>query len=292
MKPFSKPLNQTATDVKTTEPAKMSEEEWKKWSSEKEIFDSSDELKLNGSIIQVYTVPLEDEYGAENLANREYRHQFLKGRRVNRGVCCALGLVIALCTIGLITSISGAIYLQYYRDYHSNATEIPHSGAFTSSALKATDLPSSDMTVTNDYGVHWNDSDDDSTLLRRFHIIFRLPSFDQETQPSSPDIFEDVLNELDQLNPDSPKTTRKPTPTTTQSPNDYVNPFRQQDLNSPPTVSDFLHFVQRTLNIPNIHLNVNYDDWEAIEILFTNWYYFNSYFFFTFMLEYVVSMSL
>jgi len=219
MKPFSKPLNQTATDVKTTEPAKMSEEEWKKWSSEKaEIFDSSDELKLNGSIIQIYTVPLDDEYGAENLANREYRHQFIKGRRINRGICCTLGLVIALCTIGLITSISGAIYLQYYRDYHSNATEIPNSGAFTSSALKATDLPSSDMTATTDYGVQWNDSDDDSTLLRRFHIIFRLPSFDQETGPSSPDIFEDVLNELD---PDSAKTTRKPI--TTPPPSHHLN---------------------------------------------------------------------
>lgn len=97
-----------------------------------DIYASNATKKLDDEkvipISKPYTIPIRDAPRVEeqNSANRGQRHNFLYERRMDRGLFCALALIIALCLLGMATSIGGALYLKY-RHNHGHPQSLNHS---------------------------------------------------------------------------------------------------------------------------------------------------------------------
>jgi len=202
----------------------------------------------------------------QNEANHGVRRSALSERRIDRGLLCALGLIIILCGVGMITSIGGALYLKFRNQ--------PNKTIATSATLHATPAPHfqlqppaiATMAPPEDNQIDGNDLH--KSLFRiRMKVI---PSdeegdglFGPELVPPTVDPFEETLwkqirlqyasngsnNDKDekrnQLSSGSPST---------QPPTDYIPVNKHRDLQDPPTFSDFVKFIRRVFHIPSIRL--------------------------------------
>ncbi|KAI1280437.1 hypothetical protein HDE_13407 [Halotydeus destructor] len=113
----------------------------------------------------------------ENQANVKLRQLLRYEKRMDKGLLCALGLIIVLCLLGMGTSIGGALYLKF-RSSHRNQTLVqalpitaplkhhPHDFAETTTTL---------TTTTN--AEEWVTEPEDGPATYKIRVNFTIPNF-------------------------------------------------------------------------------------------------------------------
>jgi len=244
MKPLSKQVN-NSEDVEKSQSFEESDKV-----NINALFDSeklkseslTEEKSLNERTVEQYVV--------ENEANREQRHAILKQIRITRGLSLVLGLLGALCFLGLIIGISGAIYWQNRHDSKQIHNFQPSSSKVVSDKLFANSTKNNTANkepIDSLIEIHENNSqalnnelsndDLESTLSDKIDVPLESESdFLEELVPDSITnrIVEGLMNRM----------------TTAQ------NEHRVEDL--PSTLTDIMRFLRGVFNIPRVRLD--YDD--------------------------------
>jgi len=221
--------------------------------------------EAKSSNVNSFAVPI-NSAANEEQARQCLRHLWLYERRMDKGLFCALGFIIILCLVGMATSIGGALYLKFRSQPIANTTPThiaPESAGFLGDnlieATKATD-------------------DAEGMSGFRIRVNISLPALDNlasdatesETlatiSPFEDTIWEEIRrrnglggdamsgfgnngNDKSEVSTDS--VTKVDEVEVTPS---FTSVNKHRVLQQPPSFSDFMTFIRKTLRIPTIKI--------------------------------------
>jgi len=205
----------------------------------------------------------------EEQARQCLRHLWLYERRMDKGLFCALGFIIIPCLVGMATSIGGALYLKFRSQPVANST--PTHIAAESAGLLGDDNLIDGIKATTD--------DAEGMSGFRIRVNISLPALDNlasdatesETSatitPYEDTIWEEIRrrNGLDDGamssfgNNGKDKSEVSSTDSSTKVDEVEMTPSftsvnKHRVLQQPPSFSDFMTFIRKTLRIPTIKI--------------------------------------
>jgi hypothetical protein len=115
----------------------------------------------------------------QNQRNRNLRNLLTYERRMDRGLFCALALIIVLCLLGMGTSIGGALYLKFRSSNNNTQTVIRHSlPGIAGLKQRTVDITTSSSLTSTMATTSTTESDDDTATDEdkptKFHIRLNI----------------------------------------------------------------------------------------------------------------------
>jgi len=248
MKPLSKPSNDSAAEDLEKKQEMLKD-------NEKVNIDAL--FEGDESNIKIYTIEIPAYYkpdancedcNVENSLNQDVRRVELDRNRLHRGLLIALALIVSLCFIGLLISVTSALYLQNYRHNNNKTQPLIPKMKNISETSSAITRPDAQSLVKDETIVEKMLNDTETGANDVFRIIFRVredgdtPDTSASTSSTSTldPLENDALNGVASEPDDAPFDDLR---------NDYHMPHEET-----PSLAEIIRYIRNLLHLPRIEI--------------------------------------